>query len=131
MWRVMGACIPCLFFLLLLLAGSCVSGSAPVGSVRVDSTRSTLLLRDSIVLHDSIYIVERGDTVFRTEYKYCYRDRVHCDTFCSVQCDTVVRIVEVERSLTFWQHRKLELAEVVLWLLPLLALFLFIKRRFF
>ena len=131
MWRVMGVCMRCLFFLLPLLAGACVSGTAPVASVRVDSTYYTLLLRDSIVLHDSIYIVARGDTVFRTEYKYCYRDRVRCDTFCSVQRDTVVRVVEVERSLTFWQRRKMELAEVVLWLLPLLALFLFFKWRFF
>lgn len=56
---------------------------------------------DSIVLHDSIFIREKSDTVFFTKYRTLYRERMVCDTV--VRCDTVFveREIEVEKKEYF------------------------------
>lgn len=56
---------------------------------------------DSIVLHDSVFIRERSDTVFFTKYRTLYRERIVCDTI--VLCDTVYveREACVERKDVF------------------------------
>ena len=56
---------------------------------------------DSIVLHDSIFIREKSDTVFFTKYRTMYRERVLRDTV--VQCDTIYveREISVEKKDTF------------------------------
>ena len=48
---------------------------------------------DSIVLHDSIFIREKSDTVFFTKYRTLYKERLLRDTV--VTCDTVY----VERTV--------------------------------
>ena len=53
---------------------------------------------DSIVLHDSIFIREKSDTVFFTKYRTFYRERLLRDTV--VQCDTIYveREVSIEKK---------------------------------
>ena len=53
---------------------------------------------DSIVLHDSIFIREKSDTVFFTKYRTLYRERLLRDTV--VQCDTIYveREVSIEKK---------------------------------
>jgi hypothetical protein len=42
--------------------------------------------------------------------------------------DTISKIVEVEKRLTFWQQKKMQFGTVAMWLLPLLVgVFLFRK----
>lgn len=52
--------------------------------------------RDSIFLHDSIYIREGVDTVYMTHIKTVFRDRLKTDTL--IKCDTFCteRIVYTE-----------------------------------
>ena len=57
-----------------------------------------------------------------------YRDRVVCDTFYYVSCDTITEFVEVERELSFWQKRKLELGGAAMLLLPVLLVVILLKR---
>ena len=56
---------------------------------------------DSIVLHDSIFIREKSDTVFFTKYRTLYKERLLHDTV--VKCDTVYveRTVHGEREHRF------------------------------
>lgn len=56
---------------------------------------------DSIVLHDSIFIREKSDTVFFTKYRTLYKERVLSDTV--VQCDTIYveREISVEKKECF------------------------------
>ena len=121
-----------LFFLLLLMGflGSCTTTKyVPVETVRVDSVFVAKVERDSIYERDSVFVAVKADTVFLSRVQYRYRDRFVRDTVSVLRCDTVTKVVEVEKPLTFWQQKKLELAGVVLWVIPLLAGLLFFVRR--
>ena len=118
-----------LFILLTLSVAGCTSTRVvPVETVRVDSVYLAKVERDSIFVRDSVLVVVRGDTVFKTDLKYVYRDRVVRDTVFRLKCDTVTTVVEVEKALSFWQQRKLEFGGVAMILLPLMALVIVLKR---
>lgn len=96
--------------LLTLAMWSCKSGRyIPVETVRTDSIYINLVQRDSIYRHDSIYIREKGDTVWMERYKYVYRDKVVHDTMYVNRTDTIREPYPVEKELTRWQQMKLEL----------------------
>lgn len=121
-----------LLFLLLsasLLNSCTVTRYIPVESVRVDSVYSTLVKRDSIYERDSVFVAVKADTVFLSKVHYRYRDRIVRDTVRVLRCDTVTRVVEVEKELSFWQKKKIGLAEFVLWLLPLVILYIVCRLR--
>lgn len=66
-----------------------------------DSTKM-VYQRDSVFLHDSIYIntETKGDTVYRTKSvtKYIYRDKWRTDTMLVEKRDTITRVVPPERD---------------------------------
>jgi len=116
---------------LLLIFNSCRSRHLPISENNTaDSLRAITVRSDSIVVHDSIYIVERGDTVFQYKYKYIYRDRVEHDTLHHHRCDTITQFVEVEKQLTFWQQKKMEIGSLVMWIAPLIAAIMLVKWKF-
>lgn len=80
----------------------------PVETVRLDSIYLTQTQRDSILRYDSVYVADKGDTVWLEKYKYVYRDRWRTDTLVSVRTDTVSVPVPVERELTRWERVKIE-----------------------
>lgn len=116
---------------LLLIFNSCRSRHLPISENNTaDSLRAITVRSDSIVVHDSIYIVERGDTVFQYKYKYIYRDRVLHDTLHQHRCDTITQFVEVEKQLTFWQQKKMEIGSLVMWIAPFIAAIMLVKWKF-
>jgi hypothetical protein len=80
-----------------------------------DTVSSTVFVRDSITLHDSVYIHQKGDTVFsekwRTEYRWhtkhdtLYQIReipiMMTDTICTIKEVPVDKIVYKQR---WWQN---------------------------
>lgn len=94
---------------LSLLAGCRQVRYVPVETVRLDSIYLTQTLRDSIVRYDSVYVRDKGDTLYVERWKYLYRDKVRVDTMVSVRVDTLSVPYPVERELTRWQRLKLEL----------------------
>ena len=94
---------------LSMLAGCRQVRYVPVETVRLDSIYLTQTLRDSIVRYDSVYVRDRGDTLYVERWKYLYRDKVRVDTMVSVRVDTLSVPYPVERELTRWQRLKLEL----------------------
>ena len=121
-----------LFFLSLLtiFVGGCTSVKyVPVETVRVDSVFVAKVERDSIYDRDSLFVAVKADTVFLSRVQYRYRDRFVRDTVSVLRCDTVTKVVEVEKPLSFWQQKKLELAGMVLWVIPLLAGVVILVRR--
>lgn len=94
---------------LSLLAGCRQVRYVPVETVRLDSIYLTKTLRDSIVRYDSVYVRDKGDTLYVERWKYLYRDKVRVDTMVSVRVDTLSVPYPVERELTRWQRLKLEL----------------------
>ena len=81
--------------------------------------RDTTSQRDSIFVHDSICITNRGDTVVLKEYHVIYkdrwRDRLRVDSF--IQRDTLTVVKEVEKPPNQWQKTKMKLGSTLLWML--------------
>lgn len=99
------------YLLAFLLAISC----SPRIVERVSIQRDTLYRErlDSVVLHDrdSIFIREKGDTIYQYIERWRYRDRVRVDTIVRTKVDSVaverVKEVQVEKPLSWWQRVKL------------------------
>ena len=76
-----------------------------------DTTK--VVVRDSLHFYDrdSVFVKEKGDTVYKYVEKWRIRDRWHTDTLVRVRVDSVAvyqdRIVEVEKPLTAWQRLKI------------------------
>lgn len=118
--------------LLALLLASC----SPRIVERVITQRDTtyIVKRDSVTFYDrdSIFIREKGDTVYQYVERWRWRDRVRVDTITRVKVDslTVERIkeVQVQIPLSGWERLKIG---AFWWLLGLVvALLLWTFRKF-
>ena len=116
-----------LFLLTMLVAGCTTTRIVPVETVRVDSIFVAKIERDSIYERDSVFVAVKADTVFKTSLKYVYRDRIVRDTVSVLRCDTIAKVVEVEKKLSFWEQKKLELGGVAMLVALLLAIILLKK----
>lgn len=108
--------------LFLLLLCGCRTEYVPVESVRYDSVMIETLMRDSVFVRDSVYLQEKGDTVYKYKdrFVYVYKNRV--DTFFAEKIREIEVPVQVERKLTWWERVKLNYAEWVIAVLVAIAL---------
>lgn len=109
-----------------------------VERVRVDTTYITRQQRDSIFVQDSTNVREhqKGDTIFveverlkRIFHENTVHDTIREATHDSIPVPYPVE-VEVEKKLSKWQQFRLQLGNIVLGGLGLLAVGWFVKRRF-
>jgi hypothetical protein len=122
--------------LLFALMASCTSVRyVPVESVKTDSIYINKVEVDSIYMQDSVYIKEKGDTIYMYKYKYLNRYKLLTDTMYICKTDTINNVVEVEKPLTKWQKAKQELGGIamgvlgVLGVLGIIRIFALIKKR--
>ena len=96
-----------ILFLFLFLC-SCRTEYVPIESVKYDSIFFAKLIRDSVYVSDSVYIRDRGDTVYKykNKYVYVYKDRV--DTFFVYRDKEIQVPVPVERKLSWWERVKID-----------------------
>lgn len=80
----------------------------PVETVRTDSIYNTIYRHDSIHVRDSIYILDKGDTVYQYRYRYMFVDKMKHDTLYIERIDSVRVPYPVEKKLTRWQSLKQE-----------------------
>ena len=108
--------------LLFLFLCGCRTEYVPVESVRYDSIIIASLDRDSIFVRDSVYLKEKGDTIYKYKdrFVYVYRNRV--DTFFAEKIREIEVPVPVERKLSWWERVKLNYAEWVIAVLVAIAL---------
>lgn len=93
-----------------LVCSSCKSIQyVPVETVRTEHKYEDRLQRDSIHLHDSIFIFMRGDTVFRDRWHMEYKNRFVYDTTYVSKTDTIRIPYPVEKKFTRWETVKMEL----------------------
>lgn len=96
--------------LLLLVVWSCrTTEYVPVEVVRTDTTYINKVQRDSIYQLDSIYVIDRGDTVLITKTKYVYKDRLVRDTVYMSKTDSIQVPYPIERKLTRWEQFRLNI----------------------
>lgn len=118
------------FLFLTIFVNSCTTTKyVPVESVRVDSVYIARVERDSIYERDSVFVAVKADTVFVSKVQYRYRDRIVRDTLSVLQCDTITRVVEVEKSLTRIEQLKMDVGGGVLWALPIIIALYILYRR--
>lgn len=115
-----------LFFMMIILAAAscftltgCTSVQyVPVESVTHDSIYISRVERDSIHVHDSIYmeVVSKADTIYQTKYvqKVIYRDALRTDTMVVERVDTIRLPYPVERQLSKWEKIKLDFGGMLL-----------------
>lgn len=105
-----------LFFLILLavllfFTFSCSPRIVERVEYRHDTTYVSKL--DSVYFYDrdSVFVKEKGDTVYKYVEKWRYRDRWRVDTVLKVRVDSVayesVKEVKVEQPLSWWQKFRL------------------------
>ena len=105
----------------LFLCG-CRTEYVPVESVRYDSLMIEKLMRDSVFVRDSVYLKEKGDTIYKYKDKYVYVYKNRVDTFYMEKIREKEVPVPVERKLTWWERVKLEYAEWVFGMIVAIAL---------
>ena len=118
--RVMKFLIIWLAFLIAIsLLASCKHVEyVTVEKVRTDTTYITKWQRDSVWLHDSIHIRERGDTVMIERWHTQWRDRLRVDTIYQATHDTIPQpypvetIKMVEKELNWWQRLRLWIGNI-------------------
>lgn len=97
--------------LITLLWGCRTVRYVPVPSVSVDSVYVDRFHRDSIYLHDSVFVNQysKGDTVFvdKVVTKYKYKDRWRYDTMAVVKTDSVRVPYPIEKDLGWWERTRL------------------------
>lgn len=105
----------------LLLTACSSTKVVTVERVRTDTVKTVRNVRDSIYMHDSIRISEKGDTVTIERWHTRYRDRLLLDTIYESRTDSVPvpYPVEklVERQLSWWQRTQMYAGDVLLLLL--------------
>ena len=119
---------------MVLLLSSCATKVVTIPEVHTEYVYKTdsFVKRDSIYFCDSVYIHDKGDTVWVEKFKTLYRDRVRMvverDTI--VRCDTIPQFVEVENPLSWWDEQKIEFGEVAMVLMVCLLVFVVLKFKF-
>jgi hypothetical protein len=124
------------FLLAVWLLGSCTTTKyVTVPELHTDTLMVTQHQRDSIYVHDSIWVNQwqAGDTIYRERTKWCtkYIERLSHDTIYKSKTDSVPQpypvIKEVPADLTWWQTFRLKTGEIALALLGIIILLVAIR----
>lgn len=124
--------ISLLVFILYMLA-SCRTEYIPIESVRHDSIFIERLMKDSIFVQDSVFIRQKGDTVFKDKFKFVYKYVLLRDTMMTIKTDSIPVPVPVEKKRTWWEQTKIDIATTTIQLVALAIFYLLIRwifRRF-
>ena len=91
-----------------------------------DTLMITKHQRDSVWLHDSIRVTEKGDTVRIEKWHTKYIEKAVHDTLYQSKRDSIpypVEVIkEVPAKMTWWQQTRLHLANILLYLLLLVGI---------
>lgn len=124
-WRIW---ISFLLFCFCLLMSGCKTEYVPIEVVRYDSLLVEKMMRDSVFVRDSIYIKEKGDTIYANKDKYIYVLKQSVDTIFITRWKEVEVPIPVERKLSWWEQMKLDYAEWMLGILVAVVLLMKLKE---
>lgn len=122
-WRIW---ISILLFCFLMCG--CKTEYVPIEVVRYDSLLVEKMMRDSVFVRDSIYIKEKGDTIYANKDKYIYVLKQSVDTIFITRWKEVEVPVPVERKLSWWEQMKLDYAEWMFGMLVAVVLLMKLKE---
>ena len=116
----------CLLFLFMLTGCKTVE-YVPVKEVHTDTTYITKWRRDSVWLHDSVLVREKGDSVLVEKWHTEYVEKLVTDTLYRHIKDTIPQPYPVPADNTAWEKVKIEYGGYAM-LLVLAGAVLFILR---
>lgn len=101
-----------------LLCGCKAVEYVPVERVvtRTDTIYSAKFRVDSVMLRDSVSLIQRGDTVFVTKYRDRYKTKERIDTVYQSMIDSVKVCVPypIDRKLSRWEQAKIDLGGIAI-----------------
>jgi hypothetical protein len=122
-----------LVLIVLLCSGCTTTKYVPVETIKTDTVYQSRIERDSVYLHDSVYVKEwqKGDTVFRDRDRWHtkYVEREVHDTLYQSRVDSIAVPYPVEKELTWWQAKKIEFGELAMLIMAGLLCFVVIKHK--
>ena len=126
-------CATVVLFVAGLIACLCLTGCTTtkvvtVEKVKTDTTYITKQQRDSIWLHDSIHVTERGDTIRIERWRTKYIEREVHDTLYRAKVDSIPVPYEVIKEVPR-QKTLLERAVVCAGIIAIMILILIVVSR--
>lgn len=109
---------------------SCSTQHIPVEFVHSDSIFIEKLMKDSTFVKDSVFIHQKGDTVFKDKLKFVYKYVLLRDTMLTVRRDSIPVPVPVEKKRTWWEQTKIDIATITTQLVVLAICYLLIRWIF-
>lgn len=121
-----------LLYIILLMLAICLTSCRSIKYVPVETVKTEYKTRDSIRFdsiyeHDSIFLVVKGDTVYKEKYRYKYRYLTINKTDTVMLTDSVQIPYPVEKQLTRWQQMKIELGGWAVGVIVILSIVLMLK----
>lgn len=115
----------------LLIAANFI-GCRTVNSVSSSDTQHFSTHRDSIILHDSIFVREyvRGDTVYVDRVRDRWKEKLLVRTDTLVRCDTLVQHISTPATIPRY-YKRISLAFWLLFIFLILLLFIRLFKRFY
>lgn len=115
-----------LLFMTLLL-GSCKMKEkiveVPIPQIKTEIKYIDKVKYDSIYLKDSVYIVQKGDTIYNTKVAYRYKYKYLKDTVIVNKTDTITKLQKVTEIKV---QNQLNIVQKILMYIGLFSLLMFI-----
>ena len=115
-----------LLFMTLLL-GSCKVKEkiveVPIPQIKTEIKYTDKVKYDSIYLKDSVYIVQKGDTIYNNKVAYRYKYKYLKDTITNNKKDTITKLQKVTEIKV---KNKLNVVQKILIYIGLFSLLMFI-----
>ena len=130
-WSLVLSIVTFVIVSVLLLTSCTTTKVVEVEKVRTDTTYITKWQRDSVWLHDSIRVREKGDSVWVERWHTKFVEREVHDTLYQAKTDSIPVpyevIKEVPAPLSGWQKLRLWLGNIVLLTLLAVAVYYVVK----
>ena len=122
-----------LLFMTLLL-GSCKVKEkiveVPIPQIKTEIKYIDKIKYDSIYLKDSVYIIQKGDTVYNTKVAYRYKYKYLKDTITINKTDTITRLQKVTEIKVKNQLNTVQKILIYIGLFSLLMFIIIIYKYF-
>lgn len=122
-----------LLFMTLLL-GSCKVKEkiveVPIPQIKTEIKYIDKVKYDSIYLKDSVYIIQKGDTIYNTKVAYRYKYKYLKDTITINKTDTITRLQKVTEIKVKNQLNAIQKILMYIGLFSLLMFIIIIYKHF-
>jgi hypothetical protein len=128
-------CLQVIAFVCFVILSGCKTATkiqyVPVESVKTEYRDN--YSRDSVFLYDSIFVKEKGDTVWLEKYRIVYRDRLVRDSIFISDTIPIPVLIDVPgpqlNYVTGWQNFQIWLGRVLIGICAVFLLYTIIKRK--